>query len=643
MNLRRLGSLLVTCASALVLLGAPALAAENASATSLSTANNPMTVFLDARLAPRGIMVTHMRIPVRPGPFTLVYPKWIPGEHGPTGPLNDLALLRISAKGKVLPWRRDKINMYAFHVNVPQGVSRLHVRFHVLLNAPGDTMADANLAIVNWNRDLLYQNDTNSHQVFVNAGILLPPGWQYGTALPIAKSTGNRIDFSQTTLATLVDSPLDMGRYARHIVLWKQGGASQTLDAFADAPQYLAFPKKLIAEYKHVAPEAIAMYGGRHWIHYHSLLTLSNAIGFQGIEHHSSSDDRAPATFMTNPQWQYVAGDLLTHEFSHSWNGKYRRPADLTTPNFQVPMQTDLLWVYEGMNQYLGDLISFRAGIRKPSAYPQYLATLYAAMDNEPGRYRTPLIDLTTAAPYLYQVRGDYPSLRRTAGDFYTEGELMWLDVDTIIRAKTDGKKSLDTFLHLYAGGTSAPNTITYTRGDIEHLLNEVVPYHWHAFFQKYVYSITQHPPNPITRAGWKIVYTNKPNPFMSAASALSHSIPAWYSLGVRLSGGGTIYDVRRGSAAWKAGLAPHMTIEAINGQTFSPAVFSYMMKQAQKKRTPMTLLIHQNGWFNTYVVNYTGGMLYPHLVRIKGKPNMLAAIMKPLTWTPKKSKSAKK
>jgi len=629
----------LSCASALLIslcVAGPSPAAEpNSNARSYATESNPETLVLDARDAGRGLMTATMRIPVKPGPFTFVYPKWVPGEHGPTGPLADVSQIKVSANGQPLDWRRDQVDMYAFHVDVPRGVNTLDVRFTVLLNSP-DTMSTPNLAIVNWNRVLFYQNDTNSHDVYFKPSIILPDGWSYGTALPGPQQSGQRVDFAVVALNMLVDSPLDCGRYYKHIELWRQGNgqgsAYQMLDVFADKPQDLDFKDKLIAKYKNMTPQALALYGSRHWNDYHSLLTLSDAVGFQGIEHHQSSDNRAPDDFMTNPQYQLAAGDLLTHEFSHSWNGKYRRPADLTTLNFQIPEQTDLLWVYEGMNQYLGDLLSFRTGIRKPSDYPQYLAYVYARMATEPGRNTDPLIDTTTAAPFLYEAQGDYSSIRRTAADFYTEGELLWLDVDTIIREKTHGRKSLDTFLHLYsAPAVTGPITKTYTRADIEHLLNEVVPYDWHAFFQKRVYEVAPQPPtSELARAGWKLVYTSKPNPFIAAFQTLRHGNDQWFTYGLLLNKDDTVRDVREGSPAWQAGMAPGMKIMAVDGQAFSSDTLKYVLEQAEHSTTPTGFLVQDDGWYRTLDVSYHGGPQYPHLVRLPGTPDMLAKIMAP-------------
>jgi predicted metalloprotease with PDZ domain len=609
-----------------------ASAAGFVAAAPYATQERPVVLVLDASRAGDGIMQVRERVPVQAGSFTLVYPKWIPGEHGPTGPLNDLAALRISAGGADLDWRRDSTDLYAFHVNVPSGVQAIDVAFDVLMNAPGDVMSTHSVAIVNWNRALLYQAGIDSHHYFVKPAIVLPAGWDYATALRGAMRAGDRVDFAVTPLNMLVDSPLDMGRYVKKWDLWRDGSAFVQFDAFADYPQDLDIPASLLRAYERVPAEAFAMYGSRHFEDYHALLTLSDAINFEGIEHHQSSDDRAAADFLTDPQESLANGDLITHEFSHSWNGKYRRPADLTTPNFQVPQITDLLWVYEGMNQYLGDLLSFRVGIRRPSLYPEYVASLYASMDDETGRATTPLIDLTTGAPYFYLARGDYPAIRRSAGDFYTEGELIWLDVDTIIRERSHGARSLDTFLHRYSQpALTGPIVVTYTRAQIESLLNGVEPYDWHAFFDKYVYHVAVHPPSDeLARAGWRIVYTANPNDFVSATEGSDHGIVGWYAYGADIGADGAVKDVREDSAAWRAGLAPGMHVLAVDNQQFSADVLEYAVKRAQHSSSPISLITTQTGWYQTLALDYHDGLRYPHLERIPGTADMLAAIAAP-------------
>jgi predicted metalloprotease with PDZ domain len=608
-------------------------AEPNANAVPYATQANPETLVLDLSTAGRGFATSTMQIPVRPGPFTFVYPQWIPGYHAPHNPLADVSQLKVSANGMPLTWQRDKVDMYAFHVMVPRDVHSIEVQFTVLLNGGESMRASPNVAVISWTRALLYQNDINYHHYYLKASIILPEDWGYGTALTTASRVGQRVDFDEEPLTYVGDSPLFIGRYYRSVLLWQQGEAHVWLDMFADAPQDLDVPAKILDAYKRVPQQLLALYGSRHWYDYHALLSLSDKITYEGVEHHQSSDNRAPADFMTNPQEQLAGGDLITHEFSHSWNGKYRRPWDLTTDNYQIPQRTDLLWVYEGMNQYLGDLISFRAGIRKPSLYPQYLAMIYSDMANEPGRNTEPLIDLTTGAPYFYdQARGEYPSIRRNAGDFYSEGELLWLDVDTIIREKTHGQKSLDTFLHLYsAPAFTGPITKTYTRAEIERLLNEVVPYDWHAFFQRHVYEIAKLPPtNDLKRAGWRLVYTPKPNPFVKNAETMFHFESQWLTYGFNIDKMGVLTDVREGSPAWNAGMSPGMKIEAVDGQSFTPEVLEYCMGQAKDHQQPTQFTVSQDSWFHTIAVSYFGGPLYPHLVRIPGTEDMLAKIMAP-------------
>ncbi len=627
---------------AVCMAGAGSLRAQAATddglAVSLATQNNPMTVVLDERTAPRGFAYSHMTIPVKPGPFTIDYPEWIPGEHGPTGPLHDVSQLVVTGNGQTIPWHRDQVDMYAFHLNIPQGVSTIDVNFTVLLNTTNNftdgVMATRNIMVGNWNRYIFYQRNIDNTKYFVKATLILPNRWDYASALPVESRSGQEIKFKTVSLETLVDSPTDSGRYYRHILTWQQGKYKTWLDLFADHPEDLKVPPKLLAAYKRLTPEAIALYGGHHWNVYHSELTLSDLIPGQGIEHHQSSDDRAGDDFMTNPLKQLVGGDLLPHEFSHSWNGKYRRPFDLQQPNFNQPHpeHTELLWQYEGMNQYMGDLLAFRTGIKGTAKdYPEYLAAIYSQMANEPGRKTEPIIDLTTGAPYFYATGGAYGSLRRSAGDFYTEGELMWLDVDTIIRTLTHGKKSIDTYTKLFAGGVSSPKVVTYTRADIEHYLNEVVPYNWHGFFQKYVYSIAPKPPTgELARAGYRLVYNDKPNKYVSAYETLRHFIDSWNDVGLDLSDAGNVGDVREGSAAWNAGFGVGMKIVAVNNRAFSPAIWNAAVKATSASTTPMDLLVNQDGHYSDLIVHYTGGQKIPHLVRIKGTHDMLMDIMRP-------------
>lgn len=603
-------------------------------ATSLATEAHPAMLKLDASQAWRGIIYVTETIPAAPGTATLVYPEWVPGEHGPTGPIDELAELRFTAGGKPLAFSRDAVDMYAFHVTVPSGVNTITAQFTLIMNDGSGTMATRSIAVLNWNRALLYQQGVDSHTYFFAPSITLPNDWSFATALtPQGSPRDNTVQFQTLSLAMLQDSPLDMGRYEKKWPLGEIGSAPVELDAFAANPRDLDLPASLLDAYKRLPAEAFALYGSHHFAHYNALLTLSDQIGFEGIEHHQSSDNRAPDDFLTNSEESVVEGDLVPHEFSHSWNGKYRRPADLATPNFNVPMRTDLLWVYEGMNQYLGDMLSFRTGIRSEKEFSDYLAAMYGLMSVEPGRATTPVIALTTAAPFLYQATNAYSNISRTAGDFYTEGELVWFDADTLIRTLSHGQKSLDDFLHLYsAPAATEPITDTYTREQIEALLNQVQPYDWHQFFQTRIYDIAPQPPlDALTHAGWKLVYTDQPNSYLAAAARLADGDTVrWFDLGATLTATGVVKRLRQNSPAWDAGLAEGQTIVAVNGRKFSAGEIIAAIRQSQGNNQPITLEVSASGRFETVTVDYHGGVREPHLERIAGTPDLLAQIGAP-------------
>jgi predicted metalloprotease with PDZ domain len=595
-------------------------------------AGAPMTLVVDATDAPRNIVHVHLTVPVtNSGPMTLVYPKWVPGEHGPTGPIANVAALQVESGGAPLEWQRDLVDFYAFHFVVPPGSTSVDVTFDQLI-VSSDAMATPNMVIINWNRVLMYPEGMASDDVIVKPSIILPSGWTFGTALPGPHQSGNRVDFDPLKLTTLVDSPLDAGRYERRIVLLDTGTYTNEIDAFADAPSELALSDENVQNYKNVVAEADALYGYRHWYHYHFLLTLSDEIPPQGIEHHQSSDNRAPADYWTDPDALEGFADLLPHEFSHSWNGKYRRPADLMTTDYQMPERTDLLWVYEGMNQYLGDMLAYRSGFVDPKLYPEYLADIYAQMDYEPGRLADPLIDTTTAAPYLYQAPGDWGSQRRSANDFYTEGELIWISVDAIIRTQSHGTKSLDDFLKAFEGQrNTGPMVIGYTRADVEAALDAVQPYDWHDFFQTWVYEVAPHPPTfGIELTGWKLVWNTTPNHFDQLDSSERHSANFTYSLGFETDDQGRIGDVLAGSPAAVAGIGTSTQIVAVNGFKYSGDVLRQALYEAQTGAAPIELLVENDDQYRTVAVDYHGGDRNPHLERVPGSTDLLAQIMAP-------------
>jgi len=604
-------------------------AAFFSTAIPVAAATEPMTLAVDARDATHNILHVRMTIPVHPGPFTLVYPEWIPGEHGPTGPINSLAVLRVSANGSPVPWQRDFVDLYAFHMDVPAGTSALDVTFDQLI-ASQDPMATPNLMILNWNRVLLYPAGSRSDDVGVKPSVILPPGWEFGTALAGAQRNGDSVSFDRVSLTTLVDSPLDAGRYFRRIALLESPPFSNEIDIFADQARDLELTPAVIQEYKNLIAETDALYGARHWSNYHFLLTLSDKIPFQGIEHHQSSDNRASDDYLTDADALKSAPDLLPHEFSHSWNGKYRRPADLLTPDYQLPEKTDLLWVYEGLNQYLGDMLSFRSGLVAADEYPEYLANVYGDLDFEPGRMATPLVDTAIAAPYLYLAPKDWSSQRRSSGDFYSEGELVWLAADAIIRTQSHGSRSLDDFVKAFDGQrTTPPMVVTYTREDVVNALNAVQPYDWEGFFQKWVYEVAPHPISlGVTLSGYKLVWNSTPNTWDSLDASVAQTQHFEYSLGFTTDADGHVADVLQGSPAAAAGMGADTSIVAVNGRKYSADILHEAITAAKDSTRPIELITVSADEYRTIAIDYHDGERYPHLARMAGTPDLLTAIM---------------
>lgn len=363
-----------------------------------TAATPPTQISVDATHAPEKTLHAQLEIPVVPGPLKLVYPKWIPGEHGPTGPIVDLTGVEFFANGQRLTWRRNLTDMYMFQLTVPQGVNTLEARLDFVLPAPPEGFSSgasstAELDVLSWNQMLLYQDGNKSDDVQFTAALKLPQGWHYGTALPVASENGSQINFKTVSLTELVDSPVIAGKHFRRIPLTPEGPIQHFIDMAADSDAALDMPKEVIDEYKHLMAETGALYGARHYRDYHFLLTLSDHVAHFGLEHHESSDDRVGERTMIEDDERSLAAGLLPHEMTHSWNGKYRRPRGLATPDYQQPMEGDLLWVYEGLTQYLGEILTARSGLWTKQQFLDEAAETAAALNHTPGRSWRPLQD----------------------------------------------------------------------------------------------------------------------------------------------------------------------------------------------------------------------------------------------------------
>jgi predicted metalloprotease with PDZ domain len=597
----------------------------------------PIQLTLDLTDAPRKLLRARLVIPVQPGPLTLVYPQWIPGEHGPTGPVDNLAGIKFSANGQDIPWRRDDVNMFALHLDIPPGVTSIEARADFLATAaPSGFSAGAstgpNLAVVSWNEVALYPAGTPAGEVRFEPSLQLPEGWKFGTALAEGARTGDTIHFQPISLETLVDSPVIAGRFFKEIPIAPEISPKHFLDVIADGPEDLEISAAEIEEYGNLVREAGALYRSRHYADYHFLLTLSDSVAHFGLEHHQSSDDRVEARAFLDDDLKLLNADLLPHEFTHSWNGKYRRPAGLATANYQQPMKGELLWVYEGLTQYAGDVLAARSGLRTAGQYKEALAASAAELDHRPGRTWRDLQDTATAAQILYGTSGQWDNWRRGT-DYYEEGELIWLDVDTTIRKLSKGKKSLNDFCGTFLGlgGNTPPRVVTYTLADVVAGLEAIQPYDWKAFLSERLTSKSPHAPlGGIANGGYRLEYTDSQNDYTRAAETHDHGVNAWYSLGFRTSDQ-TVQDVLFDSPAFRAGLGPGMKLVAINGRQANDELLRSAIREAKANSAPIELIAENAGFFRVMKLDYHGGEKYPHLVRDTANRDYLDDILKPM------------
>jgi predicted metalloprotease with PDZ domain len=594
---------------------------------------------VDLTDAPRNIYHAHLQVPVHSGPMSLVFPKWIPGNHRPSGPIGGLTGIRMESGGHAVAWQRDPVDMYEFHLTVPPSAETLDVSLDAITtedSAGGEgPAASSNLLDLNWNAVLLYPKGTRSDDVTFAPSVTLPAGWKFGTALPVSHSSGDEVEFAPVSLTTLVDSPLIAGTHYRQIQLTNPGETPvHVMDLVADDEADLAMTPKELAAYQKLVAETGALFGARHYRQYHFLLTLSGQVGGHGVEHHESNDSVAGERALIDPDLGMLYADLVPHEFAHSWNGKYRRPAGLATPNYQEPMIGELLWVYEGLTDYLGPLLAARSGLETDAQYREALAETAAMLDHRTGRSWRSLEDTAISVQTLRTLYSRAWMNWRRSLDYYPEGQLIWLEVDAIIRQQTHGERSLNDFCRRFHGGESGPpKVVPYTFDDVVRTLNEVAPYDWAQLLNERVNAVSTHAPmGGIERGGWKLVYNEQPNGFEHEIEKLSKSADFSYSLGFSLGKDGKIHDVIVGSPAYQAGLGPGMTLVAVNERKWSPQILHDAVKAAKGSDQPTELLVENRQFFKTYSIAYHDGDKNPHLERIAGTPDILGDILKPLT-----------
>jgi predicted metalloprotease with PDZ domain len=596
---------------------------------------------VDLRDAAKRVYHAKMEFPVTAGPLTLVYPKWIPGEHAPTAAIVDATGLHFRGNGKEITWRRDLVDLFAFHCEIPAGVTTLEVTLDYLLPIEGGTAgapsASAKVAVLPWNLVVLYPQGAKSDDVKFAASVRVPDGWKFATALqalPGSVSSDGRAEFETVSLTTLIDSPLLTGAFFKTYDLAPGQKPEHRLNIAADSAIATSLTTGELRHFRQLVAETGALFGARHYRHYDFLLALTDHLEPNGLEHHESSDNRAPEKMMLDPDELETLMDLLPHEFFHSWNGKYRRPAGLATANYQEPMKGDLLWVYEGLTQYYGVMLAARSGFWTPPQLREYLAATAAYLNEQKGRTWRDLEDTAISAQILYGGRSAGAGWRRSV-DYYDESTLIWLEADTIIRRESKGQRSLDDFCKKFHGTEDgAIRVVPYTLDDVVATMNSVAAHDWKKFFEERIHSHGPGAPlGGLENSGWRLAYDETMNEHERAEEDSEHKVDVSYSLGFNAhSPGGddanSIIDVIPGSPAANAGIAPGMKLVAVNGRRWSPDVLREAIRAAKNGKEPIELLIENEDYFRSYGMDYHGGERYPHLVATSGT-NVLNEIAK--------------
>jgi predicted metalloprotease with PDZ domain len=608
-------------------------------------------IVADLTEAPRKLYHAEIDIPAKPGPLTLITPEWIPGEHRPSGPVENITGVVFMANGQTLPWRRDTVNLFSYHLTIPKGVTSVHAHLDCIVTSRASTK----LAVLEWEKLLLYPANVPVRDIPVEPSVTVLPGWGVGTALapvstaqvppattgidesahePMRGSKTTR--YAATTVEQLEDSPVIAGQYFHEFPLAPEISPKHFIDVVSDEEDDSNLRPELLAELSNLVREASAIYGSHHYNVYHFLLTLSDSAGGEGLEHGQSSDNGVDEKAFSDAAHQLGDADLLPHEFTHSWNGKYRRPARLYQPDFATPQQGDLLWVYEGMTQYLGNVLAARSGLFSQEQYRDLLALSAANLDATRGREWRSTEDTAISSSVLRTVNPAWSNWRR-AQDYYQDGELVWLDADTLIRKLTNGAKSLNDFTRVFLGkgGNTGPMIVPYELPEIVADLNQIAPYDWAKFFHDRIVGVTPHADlDGIERSGYKLVYNDKPNKSEAALASGSRrgsTVNAWYSLGIRVSSDGTISDVRWDGPADKAKLSPGQKIFAVNGVVYSSGVLRDAIRHAKGNSEPIHLILQSNQFVSLADIDCHDGERYPALVRIDGAPDILDEITKPV------------
>jgi predicted metalloprotease with PDZ domain len=588
---------------------------------------------VDASDVTRAIFGVHELVPVpHAGDFVLLYPKWLPGNHSPSGQINKVAGFRATAGGRELKWVRDTLDVYAFHVAVPQGVNAIDVDFQYVSPTAGNQgriVATPDMSSIEWIANSLYPAGYYVRDIPIQASVIVPSGWKVATALRPAGQTGNRIDYPVTSYEILMDSPLIAGAHYRRFEL----SPDVALDVIADNEHELAAKPEQIGIHKRMVDQALKAFGAQHYDHYDFLLTISDYLGGEGLEHHRSSEDGVKRGYFID--WDNHLGDrssLMPHEYTHSWDGKYRRAADLWTPDYRTPMQDTMMWVYEGQTQFWGYVLAARSGMLTKQDTLDAIASTAAIYGlGTPGRVWRPLED-TTNDPIIAQ-RSPQPWRSWQRGeDYYSEGQLIWIDVDRIIRQQSGGKKSIDDFARAFFGVRDRDyGELTYTLDDVVATLNRVQPYDWRGYLERRVYAIAPNAPlEGITQGGYRLIFKDKPTNWTKVSEMTRKASDLTYSGGFSVGHDGKVGSVLWDSPAFNAGVTVGSEIVAVNGRKFDMDAIKQAIRDAAGNGSAPELLIHDGEVYRTVKLDWHGGLRYPRLEKVGKGSGTLDALLAP-------------
>ncbi len=593
----------------------------------------PMLLNIDATDTKQGIFRVTQTIPVaQTGPMVLLFPEWLPGNHAPRGQIEKLAGLTIKAGGKTLQWKRDANDVFAFHIDVPAGARQLDVNFQFLSATEenqGRIVVTPEMMNLQWQSVSLYPAGWFTRRIPVNATVSWPAGWKAATALrPASTSGGNTITYKTVDYETLVDSPVFAGRFFRSEDL----GQSVTLNMVADDAKFLAATSAQIETHKRLVDQALKAFGSKPFDHYDFLLALTDQMGSIGLEHHRSSENGVNPEYFTD--WNAGPGrrNLLAHEFSHAWMGKFRRPAGQIVPDFRTPLVNDLLWVYEGQDQFWGYVLGARSGLFTKQETLDAFASIAAAQDVRRARDWRDVED-TTRDPIITARRPKGWVSYQRSEDYYNEGMLIWLEVDATLRARTGGARGMQDFVRIFA---ATPDGQWQAKGfdlkEIAGILNGLSPYDWEGFLKERINGKAPNAPlSGLTLGGYRLVYSSEQSPFLRDQEKRSGEMNLNYSLGMSIGKGGHVSGVIWDGPAFKAGLTTASEIVGVNGRVYSDDVLRDAIAAAEGGKESIKLIVRTGRKIAEVPVQWNGGLRYPRLEKIGVGDGSLDKLLAPL------------